>query len=291
MKSGAATRHAAKQVGGLPPRLIWLALTAAATTSHAAALAHWTFNETSGTVAHDSVGAFNGNLSPSGSAFVAGGISGNAISLDRAANGFVTMGNVLNFTSQPFSVVAWLKTAPGYSLSDSAIVSKHAANYQNGFWLMANTAGGGGQTGRAIFGEGAVWASVTSTSAVNDGNWHQIVATFNPNVSLNIYVDGAPSEASFPASSSLFANNVAFLIGGVNNGAPVGRMTGLIDEVQIYSHVLSANEVGFLYQNPNQVVPEPGVAALIGMGVFATLVSRVGRPKRRITEINSGQTG
>jgi len=272
-------------MSGLKPWLallaVLLALTAASSTSHAAALAHWTFDELSGTVANDSVGAFDGQLSPSGAAFVPGGISGNAISLNRAANGFVSMGNVLNFTSQPFSVVAWLKTAPGYSISDSAIVSKHAANYQNGFWLMANTAGGGGQTGKAIFGEGAAWASVTSTSSVNDGNWHQIVATFNPNVSLNIYVDGAPSEASFPASGSLFANNAAFLIGGVNSGAPVGRMTGLIDEVQIYNHVLSANEVGFLFQNPAQVVPEPGVMALIGIGGFTAMIFRAGRPKRR----------
>lgn len=277
------TQHGKQPMCGLKPRLVLLvmllALTAAATTSHAAALAHWTFDEMSGTVANDSVGTFDGNLSPSGAAFVAGGISGNAVSLNRAANGFVTMGNVLNFTSQPFSVVAWLKTAPGYSLSDSAIVSKHAANYQNGFWLMANTAGGGGQTGKAIFGEGAAWASVTSTSSVNDGNWHQIVATFNPNVSLNIYVDGAPSEASFPASASLFANNAAFLIGGVYSGAPVGRMTGLIDEVQIYNHVLSANEVGFLFQNPTQVVPEPATGTLIGIAFFTAVIARVVRPR------------
>lgn len=231
-----------------------LALTTASVTSRAEAIAHWTFDEISGPVAHDSVGSFNGNLSASGATFVSGGISGNAISLSQAANGFVNMGNVLNFTSQPFSVVAWLKTAPGYSISDSAIVSKHAASYQNGFWLMANTAGGGGQTGKAIFGEGAAWASVTSSTSVNDGNWHQIVATFNPNASLKIYVDGTPAEASFPASSSLVANNVAFLIGGVNSGAPEGRMTGMIDEVQIYNQALSDGDVDFLFQHPGQVV-------------------------------------
>jgi hypothetical protein len=235
--------------------------------SRAAVLAHWSFNESGGAIAHDSVGSYNGTLSPAGASFSGGGISGNAISLNRALNGFVSMGNVLGFTSQPFSIVAWLKTAPGYSTSDSAIVSKHAAFSQNGFWLMANQAGGGGQTGKAIFGEGASWASVTSTSAINDGNWHQIVAVFNPNVSLKIYVDGAPSEASFPASSSLVANNVSFLIGGVNNGPMEGRLTGLVDEVQVYNHVLSDGEINFLYQNPSQIVPEPGIAAFAVVGL------------------------
>lgn len=274
-----------KQARNLKLRLTMLAallaLTTASITSHAAALAHWTFDESSGTLANDSVGSFDGNLSAGGAAFVSGGISGNAISLSRAANGFVTMGNVLNFTSQPFSVVAWLKTAPGYSISDSAIVSKHAAFSQNGFWLMANTAGGGGQVNKAIFGEGAVLASVTSTSTVNDGNWHQIVATFNPNVSLNIYVDGAPSETSFPASSGLIPNSVAFLIGGVNNGAPEGRITGLIDEVQVYDHALSDSQINYLFENPASVVPEPRALALLGIGAFTTLVLRGRRQKSR----------
>src|SRR5205823_7272974 len=36
----------------------------------ATTLAHWKFDEASGSVAHDSAGSFNGNLSPSGALFV-----------------------------------------------------------------------------------------------------------------------------------------------------------------------------------------------------------------------------
>ena len=70
-------------------------------------VAHWTFDETGGTVAHDSAGGLNGTLSPTGAGFVPGGISGNAVSLSQAANGFVNMGNVLALTNGDFSVVAW----------------------------------------------------------------------------------------------------------------------------------------------------------------------------------------
>ena len=137
------------------------------------------------------------------------------------------MGNVLGFTSQPFSIVAWIKTAPGYSVSDSALVSKHAAFTANGYWFMVNQAGGGGQVGKVIFGEGTAAAAVTSTTTVNDGNWHQIVSTWQPGGKMFVYVDGAPSEASNNAHSSLVANSVAFLIGAVNvSGVPEARTLG-----------------------------------------------------------------
>src|SRR2546430_2214065 len=51
--------------------------------SGARALAHWKFDETNGSVAHDSAGAFNGELSPSGASFASGGISGGALSLSK----------------------------------------------------------------------------------------------------------------------------------------------------------------------------------------------------------------
>src|SRR3989442_1669902 len=88
-------------------------------------VAHWTFDEAGGTVAHDSAGGLDGALSPSGAGFVAGGISSNAINLSRAANGFVNMGNVLPLTSGDFSVVCWIKMNPGDTTPDTIFLGKH----------------------------------------------------------------------------------------------------------------------------------------------------------------------
>jgi predicted nucleic acid-binding Zn-ribbon protein len=163
------------------------------------------------------------------------------------------MGNVLGFTNQPFSIVAWVKTARGYSVSDSAVVSKHAAYSANGYWFMVNQASVGGQVGKAIFGEGTVAQSAYSTTSVNDGNWHQIVSTWQPGGIMVVYVDGAPPEAASNASATLNANSVAFLIGAVNmGGVPQARYTGLIDDVQIYNYALSDGDVNFLFQHPGQ---------------------------------------
>src|SRR5439155_14181633 len=109
----------------------------------ARALAHWTFDETGGTIAHDSAGSYNGTLSPTGSSFVPGaGIAGNALRLSRATNGFVSMGNVLGLESGDFSVVAFVKMNPGDTTESTTIVSKQRAGYANGYVVAANFSGG-----------------------------------------------------------------------------------------------------------------------------------------------------
>ena len=122
--------------------------------------------------------------------------------------------------------------------------------------------------------------SPTSTSSVNDGVWHQIVAVFNTGGTHSIYVDGSPVEAS-TASQGIPSNGAAFLIGGVNqSGTPNARYTGLIDEVQVYDQALSDTQIDFLFQNPTQVVPEPGTLSLLSVGLFASWIA-LKRRKRR----------
>lgn len=282
MKLTAMNNCLIKPLASLKPRLtllaVLLALTATSTTSRAAALAHWTFDELSGTVANDSVGLFDGNLSPSGAAFVSGGISGNALSLSQAANGFVTIGNVLGLTSGNFSIVAWVKMNVGDSTSDTVVVSKHQAFSLNGYILGVNSIGGGGLANKAMFYEGSVGGSPVSTTTVNDGNWHQLVSVYQAGGTKAIYVDGAPAE-SIKASEQFIGNSSPFMIGG-SGGIPTGKYTGKIDEVQIYDQVLTDSQINFLFLNPSLVVPEPGTAALMGVGVFTAMIWRAGLPKR-----------
>jgi hypothetical protein len=235
--------------------IVTLALTTTSVTSYGAAIAHWTFDESGGTVANDSVGTFNGNLSATGSAFVSGGISGNAISLERAANGFVNMGNVLGLTSGSFSLVAWVKM--NSTEADTVALGKHQTFSHNGYFLAINPTGGGGQVNKAMFYQGSIVGAPVSTTSVNDGNWHQIVAVYQAGGSKSVYVDGSPAE-NIKASQSFIGNSAPFLIGGTGI-VPEGRYSGLIDDVQIYSHALSDNDVNFLFNNPGQVVLECSV--------------------------------
>src|SRR6266705_1566712 len=150
-------------------------------------IAHWTFDETGGTMAHDSAGDLHGTLSPTGASFVAGGISGNAVSISQADNGFVNMGNVLGLYNGDFSVVAWVKLNPGDTTPNTIIVGKHESGNVNGYFLVVNQAGGGGEDNKALFYAGGLAAEgPVSQTSVNDGGWHQVVGVYRSGVNKAI---------------------------------------------------------------------------------------------------------
>ena len=269
-------------IAALGPLLLALVLTCAPSAS-GTIIAQYHFDESGGSTAFDSAGSFNGALSAAGAAFVPGGISGNAISLDQGLGGLVNMGTAFpGFTSGSFSLVCWVKTTT--TLMDTIALGKHEAFTQNGYLIAINQTGGGGAPNKATFTAGSefVSQSPTSTTSVNDGAWHQIVAVFNAGGSHSIYVDGAPMEAS-TVSPGIPSNGAAFLIGGVNqSGTPNARYTGLIDEVQVYDQALSDAQIDFLFQNPSQPIPEPGTLSLIAGGLLAGIIF-TRRNQRRLT--------
>lgn len=218
-------------------------------------IAHWKFDEASGTVARDSAGSFDGTLA-GGAQFVSGGVSGNAISLDKTTNSLVNAGTSFpGFLAGDFTIVAWVKTTD--TSADTLFVSKHNGGTQNGYFLTTNTTGGGGATGKATFTAGAefVSQSPTSTTTVTDGQWHQVVGVYRAGGVHSIFVDGSPVEAS-TASQAIAANTSAFIIGGLGqnsgNGTPAARYTGLIDDVQVYDAALTDAQIDFLFANPGK---------------------------------------
>jgi M6 family metalloprotease-like protein len=245
-------------------------------------LAHWKFDEApGGTIAVDSRGNFNGTNSPTGAAFVLGGRAGNALSLTRAQSGFVNMGDVLPLTDVNYSLVAWVRTAPGDVQDDQVVLGRHVQGFKNGYQLLLNTTGGALIPGRASLvtgGSGLLpWLSAetpVSTTPVNDGNWHQIVAVHDLNAGTKrIYVDGAPAEDAKPVQSNNVPLNRSFLIGGVSSGfLPIGLFDGLLDDIQVYNRPLTDGEINFLFQNPGQAIsgapviesPPPNVTVVLG---------------------------
>src|SRR5439155_14637164 len=122
---------------------------------------------------------------------------------------------------------------------DTAILAKHEGGSVNGYFLLVNQGGGGGQNNKASFYAGGLVAdSPVSQTSVNDGNWHQVVGVYKSGVNKVIYVDGVAEGTN--SAPEINGNTAPFLVGGVNeSGAPTGRFTGLVDDVQVYSHTLS----------------------------------------------------
>jgi len=217
---------------------------------------HWRFDEASGTTAADSAGTIDGTLT-GGATFRPGmGVAGGAIELASASNSFVNMGNNFNFgNGDAFSLQVWVKTSPGNS-TPLFPVGRHDTGVNRGYLIGINANAGYGRANRAYFyTSDPAGSEANSTSAVNDGQWHQIVGTFQPGAAARIYVDGAPVETSVNAGN-LVQNNAPFMVGGLlQNGVLRGFYTGLVDDVQVYCGVLTDAQIQFLFDNPGAEIP------------------------------------
>ena len=114
-----------------------------------------------------------------------------------------------------------------------------------------------------------------------DGDWHLVTGVFDP-ISTNdgqvkCYVDGQVVADSGTEVISGITGSVAHMVIGAEG--PDGRspLTGLVDEVRLYSHDLTVTKILELYGKP--IITEQPQNQTITAGLTATLtVSAVGKP-------------
>ena len=104
------------------------------------------------------------------------------------------------------------------------------------------------------------------TLSVSDG-WHHFVVTDNNGTTassaINMYIDGTPVSFSEPTSNNNYSTNTNLQIGRTRNnaGSLANYFNGLIDDVRIYSDVLTSTEVGYLYNNTTASIPTDNLVA------------------------------
>ena len=187
--------------------------------------------------------------------------------LVRSTNSAVDLGDIFPMTGQsPFTVSAWVKfTTPGDGAT-SVAVARHRAGTVAGYILAMNASGGYGALGKAWFYQSTgPGLDAVSTTTVNDGEWHHMVAVHNDAGLTRIFVDGIPDEHSL-GSTPISEVGVHLLVGGLYVGStPTGYFNGFVDDVQIYDVALSCREIEAIYQNPGMPV-EFAAADLNGDG-------------------------
>ncbi|HYC56545.1 MAG TPA: LamG-like jellyroll fold domain-containing protein [Candidatus Binatia bacterium] len=227
-----------------------------ANSASAAFIARWSFDEESGTVADNSAGSFDGTLQ-GGAAFAPGqGIAGGAVSLDAATNGLVNMGDHYGFSGfDAFSMQAWVKNT---MTAGSLVISRHVAGIMKGYFVALNDAGDGAGAPQGSFHlyQSDVPNQHSGDLDINDGEWHQIVATRSQATGVRLYVDGVrvPGPDSSGTIKSIASTPAPFLVGGYQLGMNLtGSYTGLVDEVRIWTHALTDEEVAWFFANPTAI--------------------------------------
>ncbi|MBW8863970.1 MAG: hypothetical protein JF609_03420, partial [Verrucomicrobia bacterium] len=200
---------------------------------------------TSGTLAADATSSGNNGV-VSGATWNSSGRFNGCLNF----NGTSSSVQITNLVCNDFSLVFWVKTTQtagtGQWYNGAGLVDGDMPFNNDDF----GTALIGGKFG---FGIGNPDTTIVSTTAINDGAWHQCVATRQQVTgSFSIYVDGNLQTTGTGNRNTLSAPT-RLLFGAISSGG--GYFNGSLDEVKIFNRTLSSNEVAALYLS--NVIPPP----------------------------------
>lgn len=168
----------------------------------------------------------------------------------------------LSIGSTNFTIALWVKTTD---------TGGTGTNWYQGEGLVdAAVAGVSNDFGTALLhqkfalGIGNPDTTLTSTIAINDGNWHQVAATWNiSSGAVQLYVDGTLNTSGVAAKGGRNAPPT-IQIGRDPNGA---YFNGTIDDVRLFNRILSKAEVIALANPP----AAPKGLAAVADGVWVRL--------------------
>jgi hypothetical protein len=240
--------------------MIVLFLAGAASALDPNLVAWYTFDEGSGTIAHDSAGGHNGTVY--GGTWVAGKVGG-AMSFNGTSSYIgVPSSAALNITGD-ITIAAWVNFARGGDYSDGseqAIVTKCFGNgaYDNPYDFRTNA--------NLVPALNLVRANDYTHESFGSGDsfiplnsWHH-VAVVEQGTAAYFYIDGILANTVLggpPLTSPPVGNNYPMLIGARSNGL---YLDGLMDDVRVYNRALTSTEI--------KDIPEPCTLLLLGLGML-----------------------
>jgi hyaluronoglucosaminidase len=203
---------------------------------------YWRLGESAGTVAddaagHDDNGTYQGDVSLG----QPGALAGNADTSARLEGGYVSVPNAPAISpTGPFTLEAWVKPASVVPAPGPGIIEKYDSPTFNGYALRLD---GSNRVQAWILGASSN-ANVTGATALPVGRWSEVAAVYDGH-SLTVYVDGMP-DGSAPTTLDPSAGQGSLKIGARGDDANQ-RFDGNIDEVAIYRHALSPQEIATDY--------------------------------------------
>jgi hypothetical protein len=216
------------------------------------AIAHWKFDEGSGTNALDSsTNDHAGTIV--GASYVPGrfddalsfnGANSYAFVSDAQAGGVT--GGGLDVGTRDWTVSAWVKTTvSGMVVTKMGFIG--GAN-PDGWGLSVS---GNGAVGAVLHksGGGTVNIFAGDGATVNNGQWHHIAVVFNRSGNMVRYVDGAATGTQYSLASlsgQSIDSTKQLRIGARDQSGDEIYFNGVIDDVRLYARALSVEEIAAL---------------------------------------------
>ena len=213
-------------------------------------IVHWTMDETSGPVAHDTGAAPANDATAVGSPTWVTGQDGNAWHFDGTSQYATTPdSNDLDLTSA-ITIAAWVKPEMvGSSNVPQQIVQKATTGSTNGYEIgLTGATSTAPQKAFIRFNKsssGDTYRATSTTVYPTDGNtWIHVAGTWDGST-IRLYYNGV-QQGSVPFAGPIATNSLAIGVGGPPILDTSRMFKGAIDDVRIYDRALSAGEIAAL---------------------------------------------
>jgi hypothetical protein len=206
-------------------------------------LAHWRFDEPSGTSVADDIAAHDGDLVGAVTLRPGEGVLGGAIQLQ---GGFVRVGWDLGpVVSSAVTIAEWVR-------ADSTGQTSNARYFSNYYYYSAdaglleldNDAIDGL---RCVFHIGGVWRTASSTVQMTPLTWTHIACVYDGS-QLMTYLDGVAVGATAGTGPLTSTAAMPLAIGASTDPAMLdeNEFVGMLDDLRIYGRALDTSEVAAL---------------------------------------------
>jgi hypothetical protein len=197
----------------------------------------------------------NGTLGNGTSQFmptwISNGISGGAYSFDGADDN-INLSDVLNDVYVPFSITAWVNV--NADPSNDIIFSSDDSSTGNyyGFWMSVQESPG--NTINMNYGDGTGAAEEerrtgNSAEAIKNNTWTFVSVVVEGPTNMRIYINGTNTTVSYSGGGGSMVHNEWPVVIGYRAKYGPSLMNGSIDELQVYNHSLSYEQIKEMYNN------------------------------------------
>jgi hypothetical protein len=210
-------------------------------------LAHWKLDESTGSIAADATGnGYDGTLTNGPVWSPNGGLLLGAIELDGSNDEVIVTGLITEPAS--LTVTGWFKTSSGtddevFSLGDCVGVRVNSDGTLHCFYWTGST-----------------WRDTSGGSGAQDGDWHHVAYTISDSGSQQkVYLDGTLVQTTTYTDSISYNSLGSNAHIGMHGDGDYGfAMDGLLDDIRLYSGVLSASDIAMLADQPIRYVRKTG---------------------------------